>query len=248
MAIKITKKMLTNNDCYKQGKTIKPTGIVVHSTGCNQTNAEVFIKSWNRSGIEKAVHAFIDANGIYQTLPFTMRCWGCGKGSKGSYNNSHIQFEICEDNLKSKEYFNNVYNKAVELCAYLCTKYNINPLNIVCHSEAHKLGYASNHADVMHWFPKHSKSMDIFRSDVLTILTPTKTVTAKSNKIDIYWLQIKLNQVAKANLTVDGVYGSKTQQAVLNYWKQLNWNKDGKDDGTRAGAKTIAALASGRVK
>ena len=25
---------------------------------------------------------------------------------------------------------------------------------------------ASNHADVMHWFPQHGKSMGIFRADV----------------------------------------------------------------------------------
>ena len=33
-------------------------------------------------------------------------------------------------------------------------------------SEGHKLGIASNHGDVLHWFPKHGKSMDDFRADV----------------------------------------------------------------------------------
>ena len=37
---------------------------------------------------------------------------------------------------------------------------------VICHSEGYKRGIASNHADVMHWFPKHGKSMDTFRSDV----------------------------------------------------------------------------------
>ena len=37
---------------------------------------------------------------------------------------------------------------------------------VICHSEGHKRGIASNHADVMHWFPKHGKSMDTFRKDV----------------------------------------------------------------------------------
>jgi N-acetylmuramoyl-L-alanine amidase CwlA len=206
MSIKITKKFLTNNDCYKTGRTIKPTGIVMHSTGCNQPNAQVFINTWNQSGVEKCVHAFVDANGIYQTLPFTMRCWGCASGEKGSFNNSHIQFEIAEDGLKDKEYFENVYNKAVDLCVYLCKEYNINPNNIVCHSEAHKMGYASNHADVMHWFPKHGKDMDEFRSDVKkklnennkTIKIPTSTISKDSTDEDILWLQNKLNKVAKA--------------------------------------------------
>ena len=38
--------------------------------------------------------------------------------------------------------------------------------NIICHCEGYKQGIASNHGDVMHWFPKHGKSMDTFRLDV----------------------------------------------------------------------------------
>ena len=34
------------------------------------------------------------------------------------------------------------------------------------------MGIASNHADVMHWFPKHRKSMDTFRADVKALLNP----------------------------------------------------------------------------
>ena len=30
----------------------------------------------------------------------------------------------------------------------------------------YKQGIASNHGDVMHWFPKHGKSMDTFRAAV----------------------------------------------------------------------------------
>jgi len=42
--------------------------------------------------------------------------------------------------------------------------------NIICHSEGYKQGVASNHGDVMHWFPKHGKSMDTFRKDVKALL------------------------------------------------------------------------------
>ena len=49
---------------------------------------------------------------------------------------------------------------------HLCKQYGLTEKNIICHSEGHKLGIASNHADVMHWFPKHGKSMDTFRADV----------------------------------------------------------------------------------
>ena len=45
--------------------------------------------------------------------------------------------------------------------------FKLNPLtNIVCHCEAYKKGFASNHADVMHWWKRFGLSMDQFRVDV----------------------------------------------------------------------------------
>lgn len=49
---------------------------------------------------------------------------------------------------------------------YLCKLYGLTEKDIICHSEGHAIGVASGHADVMHWFPKHGKSMDTFREDV----------------------------------------------------------------------------------
>lgn len=36
----------------------------------------------------------------------------------------------------------------------------------MCHAEGYQRGIASNHGDVLHWFPKYGKSMDDFRADV----------------------------------------------------------------------------------
>ena len=85
---------------------------------------------WNRSGLNRCVNAFIGtlasgAVATVQTLPWDMRPWGCGTGAKGSYNNSHIQFEICEDGLSDITYFTEVYREAVQLCSYLCSKYGL---------------------------------------------------------------------------------------------------------------------------
>ena len=102
----------------------------------------------------------------YQTLPWNYRGWHCGSGWKGSGNDTHISFEICEDNLTDRSYFYKVFNEAVELCVYLCKLYGLNENNIICHSEGYKLGIASNHADVMHWLPRHGESMDSFRNAV----------------------------------------------------------------------------------
>ncbi len=187
----LRKLILTNNACYKAGRTIAVKGILVHSTGANNPNLRRYIgpddgllgknqynNHWNQDkpgGRQVCVHAFIGklADGTiatYQTLPWNHRGWHSGSGSKGSANDSHIGFEICEDRLTDASYFNAVYKEAADLCAYLCKEYGLTEKNIICHSEGHKLGIASNHADVMHWFPKYGKSMDTFRAEVKSLI------------------------------------------------------------------------------
>lgn len=179
------KLILTNNACYKAGQTIVPKGIMVHSTGANNPNLRRYVgpddgllgknpnnNHWNQDrpdGRDVCVHAFIGklADGsvaTYQTLPWNWRGWHCG----GSGNDTHIGFEICEDGLTDAGYFKTVYQEAVKFCVYLCRLYNLTEKNVICHSEGFKLGIASNHSDVMHWFPRFGKSMDTFREEVRT--------------------------------------------------------------------------------
>lgn len=182
----LRKQIFTENDCYKAGRTITPKGVMVHSTGADNPNLRRYVapndgllgepsmSHWNQSGKDACVHAFIGrlADGsvaTYQTLPWDMKAWHSGRGKRGSANNTHIGIEICEDGLKDASYFKAVYREAVELFAYLCKRFNLDPLApgvILCHSEGRDLGIASNHGDVMHWFPKHGKTMDDFRADV----------------------------------------------------------------------------------
>lgn len=182
---------LTKNDCYKAGKPLNIKGIMVHSTGANNPNLSRYVQpdkdgigvntngnDWNRPDVAVCVHAFIGkledgSIATVQTLPWNMRAWHAGSGRWGSANNSYISFEICEDDLTDTDYFKSVYTEAVELCAYLCRLYRLHPLKedvILCHSEGFSVGIASNHADVMHWFPLHNKTMDDFRTDVQAIL------------------------------------------------------------------------------
>jgi LysM repeat protein len=186
---------LTENACYRAGKTITPKGIMVHSTGANNPNLKRYVgpddgllgknqnnNHWNQDkpdGRQVCVHAFIGklADGsiaTYQTLPWNWRGWHAG----GSANDTHIGFEICEDGLTDSSYFSAVYKEAVELCVYLCKQYGLTEKNIICHCEGYKQGIATNHSDVMHWFPKHGKSMDIFRKAVKSKLGGSVTPNA----------------------------------------------------------------------
>ncbi|MDP4119303.1 MAG: hypothetical protein Q8873_09000, partial [Bacillota bacterium] len=51
--------LLTENKCYIAGAKMAPRGIVVHSTGVNQTKTSAYLTSWNKSEVTKCVHAFI---------------------------------------------------------------------------------------------------------------------------------------------------------------------------------------------
>lgn len=170
---------LTENDCYKSGRTIKPQGVMVHSTGVAQPDPEVFVRRWNKPDVAKCVHAFAGRERVIQTLPWTMRGWHAG----GSANNTHISFECCEPaghtyqggamvgyNVEANQpYFDDLYRNAVQLTAMLCREYGLDPLApgvVICHAEGYDLGVASNHGDVLQWWPKHGVTMDQFRQDV----------------------------------------------------------------------------------
>lgn len=76
---------------------------------------------------------------------------------------------------------------------------------------------------------------------------PSTTISKASSENDVIWLQIKANKALRAIgnkiiLKVDGDYGTKTAKAVNTLWKLWGWNKDGKNTGEKASAKTIARL------
>ena len=187
--MRLREQLLSRNECYITGRTMKPRGVMVHSTGANNPRVARYVPGdeeigrntggnhWNQprpGGRQVCVHAFVgkfaDGKvGTVQTLPWTMRGWHCAGGA----NNTHIGFEICEDGLDNLEYFQAVYQEAVELTAMLCQKYGLDPLAdgvVICHQEGYRRGVASNHGDVLHWFPKFGKTMDAFRADVARVL------------------------------------------------------------------------------
>lgn len=88
--------------------------------------------------------------------PATLAAVAAQPGSLMAYNPREVE-----------DYFAAVWDRAVALCAYLCKEYKLDPTkNIICHAEGYRNGVASNHADVEHWWPRHGKTMDDFRSAV----------------------------------------------------------------------------------
>lgn len=160
-----------------------PKGVMIHSTGANNPNLKRYVQpddgdigvnpnynDWNRPGLDVCVHAFVgkDKNGdvaVYQILPWKYRAWHCG----GTANNTHIAFEICEDGLTDRNYFERTYQTAVELTAELCQEFGLNPAEpgvVISHAEGARLGVASNHADPGHWWGRFGATMTDFRAAV----------------------------------------------------------------------------------
>lgn len=195
--MKYETKYAVENLCYKSNKRLKPTGLMLHSVGCGQPDPDVWAKLYNEpkpGGSSKCVHAFIGSDKVVQTLPWDVIAWHAGSGSKGSANNTYIGIEMCEPSVmwsedRKREFFNKTYANAVSVFADLCRVYDIDPMGIICHSEGAKLGIASDHADVMHWFPLYGKNMDMFRKDVSTMVEKAKMDNTPDSyaRDDIEW-------------------------------------------------------------
>ncbi len=214
--MKLIKYYSLNNPCYKNNvvkadsrytvfQNRGPQGLMLHSVGCTQPNAEVFAKQWNRSGIEVAVHAVVQADGTaYQCLPWNYRGWHCA----GNANNTHVGVEMTEpsqikytsgssfrvlDLEAARAQAHGTYQTAVQLFAQLCKQYGLNPLKdgvIISHHEGYLRGVASNHGDPEHLWKGLglSYTMDGFRRDVKAAMTgDTKCYTVGWHKDDKGW-------------------------------------------------------------
>lgn len=198
--MKLVKSLMTNNPCYKNNvnrtdsrfatfQKRGPLGLMLHSVGCPQPKASVFINNWNKSSYSNAcVHAFIDANDgtVYQTLPWNYRGWHGASGKNGSCNDTHVGVEMCEpacikytggstftcsDLSTAQACATRTYNAAVELFASICKEYGLDPLKdgvIISHKEGCARGIASNHGDPEHLWTqlKLPYTMNTFRQDV----------------------------------------------------------------------------------
>lgn len=182
-------KYATANGAYQAGRKINPQGCVNHSVGCAQPSVDVFFNIMNKSsagwGVNALLGDFHKGDGrILVVLPLDARPWGCGSGSKGSWNNTKVQWEVCEpaghtyaggtmiayDVAKNQVYFDRMWKMLVAWNVYLVKKFGYDINGISDHAESYRAGYGSNHSDMGQWLPKHGKSMEALRQEVEAIL------------------------------------------------------------------------------
>ena len=193
----IIQNFLINNDCYNFSTVMhqNPKGIMLHSVGCAQDKASVFLRLWNTPGVQIGVHGIIDGvtGDCYQCLKWKWQGWHAG----GSANADYIGIEMCEpsqiiydgysdrfiiqpyDLDVARETVSKCYVGAVSAFAHLCLDFNLDPLGdsvILSHSEGHKKGIASGHTDPEHLWKGLgcSYTMNGFRHDVKIVLDHLK--------------------------------------------------------------------------
>lgn len=208
-------------DTYTKEKWLQVLGKNAYNNDWNHIERQAGLNAW----IGKLADGTVTS---IQTMPWNYKPWGCGSGSKGSCNNGWMQFEICEDGLTDKTYFNAVYKEACELTAYYLKMYNLDPKGtvtyngvkvptILCHQDAYKLGLGSNHGDVYNWFNKHGKTMDDVRNDVAKLMNSTPAVTPTTT-VKTYKVVTPLNRYSTAADAKAKVNAKQDKLAVGTYY------------------------------
>ena len=242
--MKIIQSILTKNPCYTAGRKITVKGLMLHSVGCNQPSAEVFIKRWNPPADRQiCVHAFIDGNtgDVYQCLPWNHRGWHCASGNKGSGNNTHIGVEMCEpacikytggstftcsDLDSARATVQRTYDTAVQLFAHLCKTYDLDPMtDIISHYEGYWQGIASNHGDPEHLWKGLGMgyTMDTFRKAVKAAMGVSDAVVEEDitppseavNGAILTWQKAaELDGYTFPDYGADGVWGAECERVA----------------------------------
>lgn len=233
----------TKNPRYGVRMSRKPKGIMVHEIACNQPDPMVFVKGWNKSGISKAVHAFIGRGIVIEALPCEPGKVSSGWHAGGSANRTHISFEMCEykgvkwvkpwlpkvdpEDQKEFEAFTiDVYETAVQYVAYKCKQFgwSVNSSSVLSHKEGNAKGIASAHGDpdeIWKLVKSRKLTMNGFRADVKKAMKG-KTTTPKNlatiNSIKGESNRDRFVRTFKAHLNAD--YGTQFTNTA-EYTKEM---------------------------
>lgn len=185
--VNVIEAFVAQNPLYQQYTRIPVRKLVLHSVGCPQPNAAVFARQWQTA--RYFAHAVLQADGtVYQVVP-----WDCRLMHVGAANAYSIGVEmtvpdcirytsgatfVCSNWARAAAQVTGTYNTAVELFAWLCTRFGLDPnKDIISHAEAGKLGIGTDHVDPEHLWRQLGMgyTMDGFRADVAAAMAAKNT-------------------------------------------------------------------------
>ncbi len=159
----ITEAICTGNRRYQAGEKLEPRGVVLHSIGTPQPNAQVLRDYWQRNGSPYIVHYMVDDKQIIHCMPDTRKCWHVGSPGNSCWigiemgEPSQIKYTsgaaFTVSNLAAAQaYAKACYHNAVQLIAWLCKKHGWDPFTAVyTHYEVTRQKLSNtDHADPQH--------------------------------------------------------------------------------------------------
>lgn len=219
----------TQNDCYKEGKKLASVSyLIVHTPAVYPTIIRALSgsgggwkKRWDKPGVEKLVHGFIDDTGVYQFAPLDMSCWHIGD----SWGNKNcIGYELCE--LETVEEFQKVWKNAVAHYADLCRRFGLNAGHVIGHCEAHEKGFASNHSDPEPYFARFGKTMKDFRAEVQARLSGGASscgqASEKAKKAYNPWAYARVTNLTADDPLLNVRSGPGVEHGVIRHLAQGN--------------------------
>lgn len=243
----IKEAIATQSSRYTSSSRLKPVGIVLHSVGCPQPSAEVFVRQWQSGNSPHFTHYVLDDQDIYKIMPHDRVLWHVG--SPG--NSKWLGIEMCEpdtikytsgasfvmsDATKAKAFVKDCYDNAVWLLAKICQEYNWVPQTaILTHNEVSTKKLSStNHVDPEHLWKGTGMpyTLQTLRNDVAKAMgkpiveTPadpvepyTRTLYKGTTGPDVQSLQKRLIALGYScgPKGADGDFGSATHAAVIEF-------------------------------
>lgn len=176
--IEITTKLLPTNTKRRSGlKLARVAFLVAHDTANDGAtalnNVNYYINSANE--VNASAHFFVDDKQILNCIPENEKAWHVHYGAPldnqlydGDANDCALGIELC---YSTKGVFDSkkAYQNYVELFAYLCKKYSLDPMK---HIIGHYRLDPTRRSDPINAFMKIGKTWEQFLQDVSNILKP----------------------------------------------------------------------------
>ena len=269
--MQITEAICTGNSRYRANQRLTPRGVVLHSIGTPQPNAQVLRDYWQRNGSPYLVHYMVDDRQVLHCMPDDRKCWHVG----GPGNDKWLGIEMGEpsqirytsgarftvsDLAAAQRYTEAAYKNAVQLIARLCKRYGWDPQSTVwTHYEITKQRMSNtDHVDPQHLWDGLGMGYDLakLRRDVKAAMGGSSAPVSghpvlrrgSSGEAVVRMQQLLIR--AGYNFSpwgADGIFGDYTDSIVRAFQSKSGMSADGICGRLTWAALEAAGTAAGRT-
>lgn len=234
--MKINKKLSKYNQSSRGGQKVKY--IVIHYVGAvsSAKNNCIYFCGGNRNA---SAHYFVDSE-IWQCIPESKAAWHCGGGlqdtgramnggNRGAAfygkctNSNSIGIELCCYKKDGKVVPTPTAIKTVApLVKRLMKKYDVPASRVIRHFDVTGKICPNGYISAKAWAGLHETLTGVKEKSY-----PTSDLRKGDSGSQVTKLQKCLNQIMKAGLDTDGIFGAATEKAVKKFQKKYGLIVDG---------------------